>query len=87
MDRFVIQGGTPLVGSIAVSGAKNAALPALAACLLTKEKVRLHGIPRVRDIRTMEKLLVHTGASVGIANGYVDVQADEIVLRRRRTMW
>ncbi len=64
MDKFRITGGTPLDGRIATSGAKNSALPALAACLLTEEPVTLERIPRVRDIRTMEGLLRHTGASV-----------------------
>jgi UDP-N-acetylglucosamine 1-carboxyvinyltransferase len=78
MDKFVIQGGTPLVGEVAISGAKNSALPALAACLLTKEPVRLCRIPRVRDIRTMEKLLSYTGASVDILGTQVTVKADDI---------
>ncbi|MCX6622332.1 MAG: UDP-N-acetylglucosamine 1-carboxyvinyltransferase [Acidobacteria bacterium] len=64
MDKFVIQGGTPLQGEVATSGSKNAALPALAACLLTEEPVILHRIPRVRDIRTMERLLTYAGARV-----------------------
>jgi UDP-N-acetylglucosamine 1-carboxyvinyltransferase len=64
MDKFRITGGAPLTGTIAVSGAKNSALPALAACLLSPEPVTLERIPRVRDIRTMESLLRHTGASV-----------------------
>ncbi len=79
MDRFLIQGGTPLEGRIVVSGAKNAALPALAACLLTSEPVSLRRIPRVRDIRTMERLLEHTGASVQAAeDGSVVVKADAV---------
>jgi UDP-N-acetylglucosamine 1-carboxyvinyltransferase len=78
MDRFVIEGGTPLQGAIAVSGAKNSALPALAACLLTKEPVRLCRIPRVRDIGTMEKLLTHTGARVDSADTQVSVQAADL---------
>ncbi len=69
MDKFVIQGGTPLHGEIPTSGSKNAALPALAACLLTDEPVVLHRIPRVRDIRTMERLLNYTGAQVERDNG------------------
>ena len=64
MDRFVIEGGSPLKGEIATNGSKNSALPALAACLLTEEPVVLHGVPRVRDIRTMQRLLSHIGASV-----------------------
>lgn len=78
MDKFLIQGGRPLVGEIAISGAKNSALPVLAACLLTKEPVRLCGIPRVRDIRTMEKLLTHTGAQVETDGAHSIVQAAEV---------
>ncbi|MCX6635020.1 MAG: UDP-N-acetylglucosamine 1-carboxyvinyltransferase, partial [Acidobacteria bacterium] len=57
MEKFLIRGGAPLEGEIAVGGAKNSALPALAACLLTAEPVTLRRIPRVRDIRTMERLI------------------------------
>jgi len=62
MDKFVITGGTDLNGEIATSGSKNSALPALAAALLTDEPVTLRRIPRVRDIRTMERLLVDIGS-------------------------
>ncbi len=78
MNKFVIQGGVPLRGEIATSGAKNSALPALAASLLTAEPVRLLRIPRVRDIGTMEKLLNHAGARVDIQGGQVLVHAAEI---------
>ncbi len=71
MDRFLIEGGARLAGEIPVSGAKNSALPALAACLLTSEPVVLHRIPRVRDIRTMERLLAHAGAKVERTGGGV----------------
>lgn len=64
MERFRIQGGHPLSGTIPVSGAKNAALPVLAACLLSDEPVILHRIPHVRDLKTMESLLRHNGATV-----------------------
>lgn len=64
MDRFVVEGGVTLRGSVEISGAKNSALPVLAACLLTEEPVILHRIPRVKDIRTMMDLLVHMGAEV-----------------------
>ena len=59
MDRFKIEGGKPLEGTVRISGAKNAALPAMAAALLTAEVVRLQNIPHVRDIITMAKLLAH----------------------------
>ena len=75
MDRFIIRGGKPLTGTIAVSGAKNSALPALAACLLTKDPVRLSRIPRVWDIGTMEKLLTYTGATVDLDGTDLTVQA------------
>jgi UDP-N-acetylglucosamine 1-carboxyvinyltransferase len=78
MDKFAIEGGTPLEGTIFVSGAKNSALPALAACLLTSEPVRLCRIPRVRDIGTMEKLLTHTGAAVTITDTQVRVHAADL---------
>jgi UDP-N-acetylglucosamine 1-carboxyvinyltransferase len=66
MDKFVIEGGAPLHGTIATSGSKNSALPALAAALLTDEEVILDRIPRVRDIRTMERLLVDIGSVIAI---------------------
>src|SRR5277367_6768388 len=59
MDRFKIQGGRRLEGTVRISGAKNAALPAMAAALLTNEPVTLQNIPHVRDIITMAKLLAH----------------------------
>ena len=64
MDKLVITGGTPLQGEIAISGSKNSALPALAGALLTDKPVTLKRIPRVRDIRTMQRLLVDIGAKV-----------------------
>ena len=78
MDKFLIQGGVPLEGEILVSGAKNSALPALAACLLTADRVTLDRIPPVRDIATMEKLLAHIGASVANEDGRVEIQASAI---------
>jgi UDP-N-acetylglucosamine 1-carboxyvinyltransferase len=64
MDKFLIAGGTPLHGTVEISGAKNAALPAMAASLLTADRVALHNVAKVRDIITMGKLLAHMGASV-----------------------
>ena len=78
MDKFVIQGGKPLEGEIAISGAKNSALPVLAACLLTKDEVHLEGIPPVRDIATMEKLLKHIGARVHVKGSRVKVRAGDL---------
>jgi UDP-N-acetylglucosamine 1-carboxyvinyltransferase len=69
MDKFVIRGGNPLLGTIRVSGAKNAALPAMAAALLTDETVTLENIPNVRDIETERRLLVAMGAEVDLGHG------------------
>ena len=64
MDKFVIRGGNPLVGTIHVSGAKNSALPLMAASILTEDEVTLDNIPQVRDINTERRLLASMGASV-----------------------
>ncbi|MBS1789519.1 MAG: UDP-N-acetylglucosamine 1-carboxyvinyltransferase [Acidobacteria bacterium] len=64
MDKFKIIGGNALHGSVAVSGAKNSALPCLAAALLTPETVTLRNVPYVRDLITMRRLLEDLGATV-----------------------
>jgi UDP-N-acetylglucosamine 1-carboxyvinyltransferase len=77
MDKFLIKGGKPLHGTVAISGAKNSALPAMAAALLTKEPVTLHNIPKVRDLITMSKLLAFMGAKVSIT----DIPASDYVIQ------
>jgi UDP-N-acetylglucosamine 1-carboxyvinyltransferase len=57
MEKFIIEGGTPLAGTIVPAGNKNAALPALAACLLTQEEIVLRNIPRIADVEAMLELL------------------------------
>ncbi|MEQ1947550.1 MAG: UDP-N-acetylglucosamine 1-carboxyvinyltransferase [Bryobacteraceae bacterium] len=79
MDKFVIQGGVPLQGTIAVSGAKNSALPTLAACLLTADTVVLDRIPPVRDIATMQHLIEYAGSRISIENERVTVTAAQLV--------
>ena len=69
MDKFVIRGGNPLVGTIRVSGAKNSALPCMAAAILTEDDVTLENIPQVRDIETERKLLASMGAEIGQREG------------------
>jgi UDP-N-acetylglucosamine 1-carboxyvinyltransferase len=64
MDRFRIRGGVPLHGSVAISGAKNAALPQMAAALLSAEPVTLENVPELMDIASMAQLLQHLGAQV-----------------------
>jgi UDP-N-acetylglucosamine 1-carboxyvinyltransferase len=66
MDKFRIKGGKALRGTVAISGAKNSALPVMAAALLTAEKVTLHNIPKVRDLITMSKLLAFMDAKVSV---------------------
>jgi UDP-N-acetylglucosamine 1-carboxyvinyltransferase len=69
MDKFVVRGGNPLLGTIKVSGAKNSALPCMAAAILTEDEVILENIPQVRDIETERKLLASMGAEVELGYG------------------
>jgi len=69
MDKLLIRGGKPLQGQLVVSGAKNAALPAVAAAVLTDKKVVLENIPAVRDLQTMARLLTCLGAEVAFGDG------------------
>ena len=64
MDKFIIQGGKPLSGTMRPSGNKNAALPMMAACLLTKEPVVLKNMPDIQDTRTMAKLMQSLGVEI-----------------------
>ena len=57
MEKFIIEGGAPLSGTLVPAGNKNAALPALAASLLTSEEVVLRNVPRIRDVEAMVQLL------------------------------
>ncbi len=64
MDEFIIEGGVPLRGEVTPSGNKNAALPLLAACLLTEEPVILRNVPQIRDVQAMRRLIESLGAQV-----------------------
>ena len=64
MDKFRIHGGNPIRGRVSISGAKNSALPCMAATILSPETVTLHNIPYVRDIITMRRLLEDLGGHV-----------------------
>jgi UDP-N-acetylglucosamine 1-carboxyvinyltransferase len=66
MDKIRIRGGNSLHGTIAVSGAKNAALPLMAACLLTDEPLQLSNLPHLADITTLANLLAQLGVSIGM---------------------
>jgi UDP-N-acetylglucosamine 1-carboxyvinyltransferase len=69
MDKFVVRGGNPLLGTIKVSGAKNSALPCMAAAILTEDELILENIPQVRDIETERKLLESMGGEVQLGYG------------------
>ena len=66
MDKIRVRGGRPLSGSVVVSGAKNAALPALAAALLTDQPLVFHNVPRVRDVITMFRVLEQLGGETNV---------------------
>ena len=79
MDKFVIEGGPRLEGEVPTNGSKNAALPALAAALLTDGEVKLRRIPRVRDIRTMQRLLADIGSEIVVEDDCVVLNTPQIV--------
>ena len=81
MDQLVIRGGKRLCGEVQVSGAKNAALPLMAAALLTEEPLRLSNVPRLMDVRTMSRLLRHIGVEVA-GDGTPDLTLQGRVIRR-----
>ncbi|HEY5982652.1 MAG TPA: UDP-N-acetylglucosamine 1-carboxyvinyltransferase [Anaerolineales bacterium] len=66
MEEFVIEGGTPLRGEVTPAGNKNAALPLLAACVLTDEPVVLHNVPQIRDVLDMRKLIASLGVQIEV---------------------
>jgi UDP-N-acetylglucosamine 1-carboxyvinyltransferase len=79
MSTLLIEGGRRLSGAVAVEGNKNAALPLLAACLLTTEPCELSNVPRIRDVEVMAQLLVDLGARVeGIGTSTLRVQCPEV---------
>jgi UDP-N-acetylglucosamine 1-carboxyvinyltransferase len=92
-EKFLIQGGVPLSGELTVAGNKNAALPILAACLLTKEELLLHRVPRIRDTEAQIALLERLGVEVAwvadnsvrlCARAVTDPSVDEELSRRIR---
>ncbi|MCZ6829487.1 MAG: UDP-N-acetylglucosamine 1-carboxyvinyltransferase [Gammaproteobacteria bacterium] len=78
MDKLLITGNGPLQGEVAISGAKNAALPAIAACLLSAEAVHISNIPAVRDIETALQLLERMGCRVERDGTHLSVDASQI---------
>jgi UDP-N-acetylglucosamine 1-carboxyvinyltransferase len=79
MEKFIIEGGIPLHGEITPSGNKNAALPLLAACLMTNEPVILHNVPEIVDVQTMRALLESLGVQITtISENAWRIQASEV---------
>ena len=79
MDRLVIDGGYPLRGEVRISGAKNAALPLLCAALLCDEPLVLTNVPRLNDVRTMQRLLAQMGVAIDTRDpGTVELDAGSI---------
>ena len=79
MEKFIIQGGVPLSGEIVPAGNKNAALPILAACLLTEEELVIRNVPKIRDVESMLGLLERLGVKVEwTGENEVRLQADSI---------
>jgi UDP-N-acetylglucosamine 1-carboxyvinyltransferase len=93
MEKFVIQGGSPLSGEVRAAGNKNAALPILAASLLTEEELVLTNVPRIRDVESLVALLENLGVSVQWtaenslvlrADAVTSTEVDEQIARRIR---
>ena len=83
MDYFVIRGGKPLQGRVAISGAKNAALPILAASLLTSEALRVSNVPHLNDVTTMIELLGALGVEAAVdESGVLCISAEHLNSRR-----
>ena len=78
MDKILIRGGRPLKGSVQVRGAKNAALPLMAAAILAEEPCVLHNVPCLHDVFTMDKLLGGMGMSIEFTGRYMTLDASNI---------
>src|SRR5919197_2467311 len=81
MARFIVEGGTPLHGSITPAGNKNEALPLIAAALLTDEPVTLHNLPKIRDVHNMLEIASALGAAVD----RIDAHTARITAKELRT--
>src|SRR3989338_5994756 len=74
MDKIVIEGNAKLSGSVTVSGAKNAVLPIMAATLLTDERCAIHGVPPLRDVNTMMRILRNLGVNAHFDAGTLIIE-------------
>jgi UDP-N-acetylglucosamine 1-carboxyvinyltransferase len=88
MEKFIIEGGCPLSGTVVPAGNKNAALPLLAASLLTEEEVVLRNVPRIRDVEAMLQLLIRLGVKTSwLEDNVVSLKADEVDHTEVDTEW
>lgn len=78
MEKMVIEAGPPLKGSVTISGAKNAALPCLAACLLTGGRHQLKNIPQLRDIQTISRIMTQLGVKFQRDDHGLEICADDL---------
>lgn len=78
MDSFKITGGRPLEGDVSISGSKNAVLPIMAACLLTRDTCVIHGVPDLSDVRFMGQILESLGATCTFSGGTVTIAAGNL---------
>ena len=78
MEKFIVEGGCPLSGSVDISGAKNSALPIIAAAVLGEGKTVLRNVPHLRDVNTMIKILTYMGADVKFENGIFEIDPSNI---------
>jgi len=79
LEKFIIEGSIPLDGEIEPSGNKNAALPILAACLLSGEKIILNNLPDIQDVQTMRALLQSLGVKITVIDNHKwEIEAKEI---------
>ena len=76
--KIIIEGGKPLKGSVKISGAKNAALPAVASCLLTGGRHRLFNVPDLRDVKTIKSIMEKLGVTFSEAEGCLEVDSDNL---------
>lgn len=79
MESMLVEGGNPLIGTIDISGAKNASLPIMACSLLTEENIILSNIPNLTDIYTMKSLLENHGTKYSINGSDIILKSDEIL--------
>ena len=75
MDKFIINGGSPLAGEVTISGAKNAVLPIMAACIIKPGRYIINNVPNLKDTRTMISLIEESGANIEFLNNVLKVDS------------